>query len=196
LRFAHEADGFLGRRGAVRHACENYRVTERHACRLLGQWRGTQRYEGIGRADEDALTGAIIALASEYGRYVYRRITVKLREAESVRANIERARASGRRRFDSGAADRSLVMEQREDQIPDPFEKKRTLKTAKFSGESYRFRRNKKGRLDAQISGISHPKRVLTDQDVFPVRLVCTGLAGDPWRIASWQEHRYRGDIQ
>ena len=44
------------RRGAVRHACENYPVTERHACRLLGQWRGTQRYEGIGRADEDALT--------------------------------------------------------------------------------------------------------------------------------------------
>ena len=56
-------------------------MTERHACRLLGQWRGTQRYEGIGRADEDALTQAIIALASEYGRYGYRRITVKLREA-------------------------------------------------------------------------------------------------------------------
>ena len=60
---------------------ENYQVTERHACRLLGQWRGTQRYEGMGRADEDALTQAIIALASEYGRYGYRRITVKLREA-------------------------------------------------------------------------------------------------------------------
>ena len=35
----------------------------------------------MGRADEDALTQAIIALASEYGRYGYRRITVKLREA-------------------------------------------------------------------------------------------------------------------
>src|SRR5665213_2655965 len=69
------------RRGAVRHALENYRITERHACRLLGQWRGTQRYEGMGRADEDALTQAIIALASEYGRYGYRRITVKLQEA-------------------------------------------------------------------------------------------------------------------
>jgi transposase InsO family protein len=56
-------------------------VTERHACRLLGQWRGTQRYEGIGRADEDRLTAAIIALASEYGRYGYRRITIQLREA-------------------------------------------------------------------------------------------------------------------
>ncbi|MGA8312297.1 MAG: IS3 family transposase, partial [Terriglobales bacterium] len=69
------------RRGAVRHALENYRITERHACRLLGQWRGTQRYEGMGRADEDALTQAIIALASEYGRYGYRRITVELRKA-------------------------------------------------------------------------------------------------------------------
>ena len=59
---------------------ENYQVTERHACRLLGQWRGTQRYEGIARADEDALTQAIIALASEYGRYGYRRITVKLQD--------------------------------------------------------------------------------------------------------------------
>jgi transposase InsO family protein len=35
----------------------------------------------MGRADEDRLTAAIIALASEYGRYGYRRITVKLREA-------------------------------------------------------------------------------------------------------------------
>jgi transposase InsO family protein len=56
-------------------------VSERHACRLLGQWRGTQRYEGLYRADEDALTGAIIALASEYGRYGYRRITVELHKA-------------------------------------------------------------------------------------------------------------------
>jgi putative transposase len=35
----------------------------------------------MGRADEDALTQAILALASEYGRYGYRRITVKLQEA-------------------------------------------------------------------------------------------------------------------
>jgi putative transposase len=35
----------------------------------------------MGRADENALTQAILALASEYGRYGYRRITVKLREA-------------------------------------------------------------------------------------------------------------------
>ena len=60
---------------------ESYPISERHACRLLGQWRGTQRYEVLYRTDEDALTRAIIELASEYGRYGYRRITVKLREA-------------------------------------------------------------------------------------------------------------------
>ena len=62
------------------HARENYQISERHACRLLGQWRGTQRYEPMYRADEDALTRAIIALASEYGRYGYRRITVELQQ--------------------------------------------------------------------------------------------------------------------
>jgi len=56
-------------------------MSERHACRLLGQWRGTQRYEPRQRIDEEALTRAIVALASEYGRYGYRRITVKVREA-------------------------------------------------------------------------------------------------------------------
>ncbi len=56
-------------------------MSERHACRLLGQWRGTQRYQGLFRADEDELTRVIIALASEYGRYGYRRITIELNKA-------------------------------------------------------------------------------------------------------------------
>jgi hypothetical protein len=34
------------RRCAVEHAREQYGMSERHACRLLGQWRGTQRYMG------------------------------------------------------------------------------------------------------------------------------------------------------
>ncbi len=56
-------------------------MSERHACRLLGQWRGTQRYEAIQRKDEEALTRAIIALATKYGRYGYRRITALLQRA-------------------------------------------------------------------------------------------------------------------
>jgi len=58
-----------------------YGLSERHACRIVGQPRGTQRYTTLVRADEDALTQAIIALASQYGRYGYRRIKSLLDEA-------------------------------------------------------------------------------------------------------------------
>jgi len=50
-------------------------VSERHACRIVSQPRGTQRYVPTVRADEDVLTKAVVTLASEYGRYGYRRIT-------------------------------------------------------------------------------------------------------------------------
>jgi len=65
----------------VKHAQEVYGLSERHACRLLGQGRGTQRYAGVARSEEGALTQAIIALATKYGRYGYRRITWLLRSA-------------------------------------------------------------------------------------------------------------------
>jgi putative transposase len=65
----------------VERVRQQYGMTERHACRLLGQWRGTQRYEPLQRNDEDALTRAIITLASKYGRYGYRRITALLKRA-------------------------------------------------------------------------------------------------------------------
>jgi putative transposase len=65
----------------VKHAQEAYGLSERHACRLLGQGRGTQRYEGVARSDEGALRKAVIALATKYGRYGYRRITALLRSA-------------------------------------------------------------------------------------------------------------------
>jgi putative transposase len=44
----------------------------------VSQPRGTQRYAPAQRDDEDALTRAIIDLASRYGRYGYRRITALL----------------------------------------------------------------------------------------------------------------------
>jgi len=56
-------------------------VSERLACRVLGQHRSTQRKPPKGRADDTALTGDIVALATEYGRYGYRRITAMLRAA-------------------------------------------------------------------------------------------------------------------
>jgi putative transposase len=56
-------------------------LSERRACRLLGQWRGTQRYITIPRDEEDGLTRAIVEMASQYGRYGYRRITAVLQRA-------------------------------------------------------------------------------------------------------------------
>ena len=65
----------------MERAQERHGLSERHACRLLGQWRGTQRYEAIQRLDEDELTAAAIALASQYGRYGYKKIAALLQSA-------------------------------------------------------------------------------------------------------------------
>jgi hypothetical protein len=54
---------------------ERFRVSERIACRVVGQPRTTQRYEAVPRDDESALTRAILELANLYGRYGYRTIT-------------------------------------------------------------------------------------------------------------------------
>jgi hypothetical protein len=64
---------------------EKYGLSERHACRIVSQPRGTQRYVPTFRADEDALTRAIVTLASEYGRYGYRRITALARRWQAGR---------------------------------------------------------------------------------------------------------------
>jgi len=55
-------------------------VSERRACRVLGQSRATQRYLPKVRDDEDPLTQRIIELASVYGRYGTPRITGTLEE--------------------------------------------------------------------------------------------------------------------
>jgi len=54
-------------------------VTERRACRVLGQARNTQRRRASVADDEPQLVKRIVWMASEYGRYGYRRITALLR---------------------------------------------------------------------------------------------------------------------
>jgi len=71
-------------------------VSERRACRVLGQSRTSQRYQAITAADEGPLTAAIIRLASQYGRYGYRRITALLR-AEGWSVNHKRVERIWRR---------------------------------------------------------------------------------------------------
>jgi len=57
------------------------KVSERRACRALGQHRSTQRKVPRGRDDEAALTADLIELARKYGRYGYRKISALLRDA-------------------------------------------------------------------------------------------------------------------
>lgn len=59
---------------------EELGVTERRACRVIGQHRSTQRKPHTRRDDEDAVTIAITRLAERFGRYGYRRITALLRD--------------------------------------------------------------------------------------------------------------------
>jgi len=58
---------------------EKLGVSERRACRVLGQARSTQRRQPYVPDDEPRLVTQMIELASEYGRYGYRRITALLR---------------------------------------------------------------------------------------------------------------------
>ena len=65
-----------------------FSVSERFACKVLGQHRSTQRKKLGRRAGEEALTADIIRLASRYGRYGYRRITAT-RRAEGWMVNAK-----------------------------------------------------------------------------------------------------------
>ena len=64
----------------MEHVRAKLGLSERRVCRVLGQHRSTQRKIPTTPADEAALTADIIALALQYGRYGYRRITALLRE--------------------------------------------------------------------------------------------------------------------
>lgn len=77
------------RRAAIVYAATELNSSERRACRVIGQYRSTQRYEVKRLPDEDNLTIRIIDLACKYGRYGYRRITALL-NAEGHAVNHKR----------------------------------------------------------------------------------------------------------
>jgi putative transposase len=62
----------------VRDSLGRHCVTERRACRILEQPRSTQRRCRHVPSDEPRLTRRIVELATEYGRYGYRRVTALL----------------------------------------------------------------------------------------------------------------------
>ncbi len=73
----------------MEHVHVHFCVSERRACRVVDQHRSTQRREPAIRDDEPRLVARIVALASEYGRHGYRRVTALLRR-EGWRVNHKR----------------------------------------------------------------------------------------------------------
>jgi transposase InsO family protein len=60
--------------------CDRLGVSERWACRVVGQHRSTQRREPVVAADDEALRAALRAFAAERPRWGYRRAHHQLRE--------------------------------------------------------------------------------------------------------------------
>ena len=71
----------MRRRACIDHVRTQFKVSQRRACRVLGQHRSTQRRIPRGRPVEEHLVADMIELARQYGRYGYRRVAVLLREA-------------------------------------------------------------------------------------------------------------------
>jgi transposase InsO family protein len=72
------------------------RVSQRRACKVLGQCRSTQRRVVAVPGDEPRLVARMVELACEFGRYGYRRVTGLLR-AEGFAVNHKRVERLWRR---------------------------------------------------------------------------------------------------
>jgi putative transposase len=77
------------RRDAVRFLVKRRRVSERRACRVVGQHRSTHRYERVVPEYELRLVARMNELAAAHPRYGYRRIWALLR-GEGWRVNRKR----------------------------------------------------------------------------------------------------------
>ena len=73
----------------VRERLGAERVSERRACPVLGQVRSTQRRERQVPDDEARLVARMVELATQYGRYGYRRVTAIL-HGEGWKVNPKR----------------------------------------------------------------------------------------------------------
>lgn len=84
------------RRRGIEHLLKTFHISERRVCRVIGQARSTQRYQGRIPDDEFPLVKRMIELATQYGRYGYRRITALL-NWEGFRVNHKRLERLWRR---------------------------------------------------------------------------------------------------
>lgn len=77
------------RRDAVRFLQRRHKISERRACKVIGQHRSTQRYRGIPPEFEIRLVKRMNQLAARHPRYGYRRIWALLK-AEGWAVNRKR----------------------------------------------------------------------------------------------------------
>lgn len=77
------------RRDAVRYLVRRRKVSERRACRVVGQHRSTQRYERLPAEYELRLVARMNELAAAHPRWGYRRVWSLLR-GEGLRVNRKR----------------------------------------------------------------------------------------------------------
>ena len=67
------------RRRAVEHVRKSFGISERRACRVVGQPRSSQRYVSSKAIKDMALAERMVALSRENPRYGYRRVWALLR---------------------------------------------------------------------------------------------------------------------
>jgi transposase InsO family protein len=76
-------------RQAVEHLETSFEVSERRACRVVGQARSTQRYRGVRGGKDAALSAELRRLSAEHPRAGYRMATALLRRA-GLKVNAKR----------------------------------------------------------------------------------------------------------
>ena len=74
----------------IENICKALKVSQRRACKVLGQARTTQRRKASPSPEEKRLTEDIVTLATRYGRYGYRRITAMLNNTMGWKVNHKR----------------------------------------------------------------------------------------------------------
>jgi transposase InsO family protein len=77
------------RRAAVDHLVGKFKVSQRRACRVVGQHRSSQRYEPVPTDFEQQLVAAMAKLADRYPRFGYRRVHAML-VADGWTVNVKR----------------------------------------------------------------------------------------------------------
>ena len=80
----------------VDRVLKTLRISERRAYRVLGQARTTQRHSSDIKGDKERLVARTIELATQYGRYGYRR-TIALLKQQGWKINHRRVRRIWRR---------------------------------------------------------------------------------------------------